>query len=70
MTPKSKKFTQGAIVNTLSQYLDEMNVSDGLPYSSYVRYDDSKSDPDSNILTRLSLSCFAGLKGFARTLFL
>ena len=54
-----QKFTQGAIVNTLSQYLDEMNLNDGFAYLSSTRYDDSDSDSDSDLPTRPFLSRFS-----------
>ena len=62
------KFTQGAIVNTSTQYFNEMNLDDGLSYSFSTLYDDSDSDFDSDLPTKSSPSCFAGLKGSVRTL--
>ena len=62
-----RKFTEGAIVNTISQYLDKLNPADGAPYSPSSRYDDSDSDSDFNLSSRSSPSRFSGFKGSART---
>ena len=60
-------FTQGVIVNTLTLYLDEMNLSDGLPYPLLAHYDDSYSNSDSDLPTKPSPSRFSWLKGSVRT---
>ena len=62
-----QKFTQGAIINTLSQYLDNMNLTDGPPHYLSTCYYDFNSDSDLDILTRASPSHFTVLKGSART---
>ena len=55
-----QKFTQGAIVNALTLYLDELNLYDGPTQSSTSSYDDSDFDFNSNsdIPTKTPLSRF------------
>ena len=43
-----RKFTQGAIVSTLNQYLSELHLDVGPKYSFCSRYDNSASDSDSD----------------------
>ena len=64
-----RKFTQGAIVNTVTQYLSELHLDNGSVYSFSSRYDDSNSDSDSDsdLHSRPPLSRFSGLKCSART---
>ena len=63
-----RKFTQGAIVNTVTQYLSELHFDNGSAYSSRSWCDNFDSDSDSDISSRPPLSRFFGLKGSARTL--
>ena len=43
-----QEFTQGAIVNTLNQYLSELHLKNGPKISSRSRYDDSDYNSDSD----------------------
>ena len=61
-----RKFTQGALVTSLTHYLSELKLSNGKPYSSHSRYDDSDSDSDSDSAP----SQFSNLQDSARTKFL
>ena len=54
-----RKFTQGEIVDTLSQYISGMNLNNGLSYSSSAHYDESDSDSDSDLPAGPSLSRFS-----------
>ena len=62
-----RKFTQGAIVNTINQYLSELHLPNGSKYSSHSKYDDSDSNSDSNVPSRPPASRFSGFRGFSRT---
>ena len=61
-----QKFTQGSIVTTVTQYLAELELPNGAPYSSRSQYDDS--DSDSVLPRRPAPSQFSGLKDSARTM--
>ena len=61
-----QKFTLGAIVNTITQYLSELHLDNGPKYPSRSRYDDSASDSDSDTPSRPPPSRFSGLRGSAR----
>ena len=63
-----QKFTQGAIINIITQYLSELHLNNGPKYSSHSLYDDSASDSDSDAPSRPPSSCFSSLRGSARTL--
>ena len=44
-----RRFTQGAIVTTLTQYLNNLHLSNGSSSSSQSKHNDSDSDSDSDI---------------------
>ena len=62
-----QKFTQGAIINTINQYLSELHLPNGPKYSSHSKYDDSDSDSNSDVPSRPPASRFSGLRGSFRT---
>ena len=62
-----RKFTQGAIVNTINQYLSELYLLNGPKYSSHSKYNDSNSDSDSDVPSRPPVSQFSGLRDSSRT---
>ena len=64
-----RKFTQGAIVTTLTQYLHDLRLSNGSSSSSQSKHNDSDSDSDSDsdIPRRRTTSSFSGLRDSART---
>ena len=56
-----RKITQGAIVNTINQYVSELHLPNGPKFSSRSKYDDSNSDSDSDSLSRPPVSQFSVL---------
>ena len=62
-----RKFIQGALVTTLAQYLSELNLLNGAPYSCRSRYENSDIDSDSNLPRRPALSRFSSLHDSAQT---
>ena len=62
-----RKFMQGAIVSTLTQYLTELKLMNGTSSSSHSQYDDSDSESDADIPRRSTPSRLFGLRDSART---
>ena len=62
-----RKFTQGAIVTTLTQYLNDLRLLNDSSSSSQSKHDDSDSDSDYHVPRRCASSRFSGLRDSART---